>query len=460
MRFAFPRSVARSNRQWRVGSSLLFISVAVEIPPQRDPPVSTSMWLPRVALLLLRFSGVLLVEGFNTCHSINLDAQKSRRIEAVRGQILSKLRIRSAPHKDEAPAGGSVPAEVMLLYNSTRELLKERARLAESACERESSEEDYYAKEVQRIDMLAPRADTNAVQPAAPGPHHRVVHFDVSGVDLTNSTLFKAEFRIFRAPNPQARASEQRVEIYQLLQPDAESTSTQRYIDSRTVQPKEKGAWISVDVTETIKDWVSDPENNLGLKLGVHCPCCTFVPSTNNIVPNKSEELEALFAGLDDEQLRQMRKPGQVKGQADFSTKTPHLILTVLPSDRAEDPANKNRKKRAAATDTTTCSRGSDQGCCLRSLYIDFRRDLNWKWIHEPKGYKANFCAGNCPYIWSANNHYNMILPLYNKLNPEASASPCCVPQDLEPLTIMYFIGRTPRVEQLSNMVVKSCKCR
>lgn len=45
-------------------------------------------------------------------------------------------------------------------------------------------------------------------------------------------------------------------------------------------------------------------------------------------------------------------------------------------------------------------------------------------------------------------------------MNPEASASPCCVPQDLEPLTIVYFLGRTPRVEQLSNMVVRSCKCR
>lgn len=55
------------------------------------------------------------------------------------------------------------------------------------------------------------------VQPAAPNPHYRVVHFDVSGVDLTNSTLVKAEFRIFRAPNPQARASEQRVEIYQVI---------------------------------------------------------------------------------------------------------------------------------------------------------------------------------------------------------------------------------------------------
>lgn len=61
--------------------------------------------------------------------------------------------------------------------------------------------------------------------------------------------------------------------------------------------------------------------------------------------------------GVDDERIRQLRKPGQVKGQADFSTKTPHLILTVLPSDRVDNPAKKNRKKRAAATDTTTCSR-------------------------------------------------------------------------------------------------------
>lgn len=56
-----------------------------------------------------------------------------------------------------------------------------------------------------------------------------------------------------------------------------------------------------------------------------------------------------------------------------------------------------------------TCCRNSGAGCCLRSLYIDFRRDLNWKWIHEPKGYKANFCSGSCPYLWSADNHYNMV---------------------------------------------------
>ncbi|KAL7885736.1 hypothetical protein AOLI_G00060310 [Acnodon oligacanthus] len=415
------------------------------------------MWFINLILLVLKLS--VSAEGFSTCQSYDLDEHKSKRIEAVRGQILSKLRIRSPPDPASAPQPDAVPLEVMLLYNSTKELLKERARHAEAACDRESSEEDYYAKEVQRVDMLPQRADNNAINPQPLSQYFRVVRFDVTNVERNSSTLVKAEFRIFRVQNARARATEQRVEIYQILKSDEVTGPSQRYIDSRTVQPQAKGAWLSVDVTETVKEWMAFRERNLGLKLSVHCPCCTFVPSTNNIVPNKSEELEARFAGVDDDLIRQSRKPGATKGQIEFSTKTPHLILTLLPTDRLDNPAKKNRKKRAAA-DTTTCSRNADQSCCLRSLYIDFRRDLNWKWIHEPKGYRANFCAGNCPYLWSADNHYNMILPLYNKMNPEASASPCCVPQDLEPLTIVYFLGRTPRVEQLSNMVVKSCKCR
>ncbi|XP_048884420.1 transforming growth factor beta-2 proprotein [Brienomyrus brachyistius] len=403
--------------------------------------------------MLLLLAMAICAQGFSTCQSFDLDDYKSKRIEAVRGQILSKLRIREPPEREVSPPPEEVPLEVMLLYNSTKEFAK-----VDPACERESSEEDYYAKEVQRVDMLPPRIDTNVINGGPPSLYFRVVRFDVSRVDRNSSTLVKAEFRIYRIPNPQARSLEQRVEIYQLLKSRDPAAPSQRYIDSRTVRPRAKGSWLSVDVTDTVKEWLTNKDRNLGLKLSVHCPCCTFVPSTNNIVPNRSEELEARFAGIDDELMKQHKRPEAVKGQIEFSTKTPHLILSLLPSDRLDDPSKKHRKRRAAA-DAPACSR-MDQGCCLRSLYIDFRRDLNWKWIHEPKGYKANFCAGNCPYLWSADNHYSMILPLYNKLNPEASVSPCCVPQDMEPLTIVYFVGRTPRVEQLSNMVVKSCKCR
>lgn len=396
------------------------------------------------------------VLSLSTCQSgFDLDDFKSKRIEAVRGQILSKLKISRPPEALVPP--GDPPPEVILLYNSTRELLKERARQAESACERESSEEDYYAKEVQKIDMQPPSLD-NVISTSLANPYFRVVNFAVSGIDTNSSTLVKAEFRVFRVPHPRARVTEQRVELYQILKARDPAAPSQRYIDSRNVRPRSKGAWLSFDVTDTLREWLSHRGRNLGLKISVHCPCCTFIPSSDSILPNRSEELESRFAGIDDDLIKQFEKT--VKGgRSDYSSKTPHLILTLLPAHRMESSQKTTRRKRAAR-ETPTCSRNVDQGCCLRSLYIDFRRDLDWKWIHEPKGYKANFCAGTCPYLWSADTQYNTVLPLYNKMNPEASVAPCCVPQDLEALTIVYYTGRTPKVEQLSNMVVKSCKCR
>lgn len=162
-------------------------------------------------------------------------------------------------------------------------------------------------------------------------------------------------------------------------------------------------------------------ESNLGLEISIHCPCHTFQPN-GDILENIQEVMEIKF------------------------------------KDRLDNPGlGAQRKKRAL--DTNYCFRNLEENCCVRPLYIDFRQDLGWKWVHEPKGYYANFCSGPCPYLRSADTTHSSVLGLYNTLNPEASASPCCVPQDLEPLTILYYVGRTAKVEQLSNMVVKSCKC-
>lgn len=38
------------------------------------------------------------------------------------------------------------------------------------------------------------------------------------------------------------------------------------------------------------------------------------------------------------------------------------------------------------------------------------------------------------------------ILALYKHHNPGASAQPCCVPQTLEPLPILYYVGRQHKV--------------
>nr|AAH11055.1 Tgfb2 protein [Mus musculus] len=244
----------------------------------------------------------------------------------------------------------------------------------------------------------------------------------------------------------------------QILKSKDLTSPTQRYIDSKVVKTRAEGEWLSFDVTDAVQEWLHHKDRNLGFKISLHCPCCTFVPSNNYIIPNKSEELEARFAGIDGTSTYASGDQKTIKStRKKTSGKTPHLLLMLLPSYRLESQQSSRRKKRAL--DAAYCFRNVQDNCCLRPLYIDFKRDLGWKWIHEPKGYNANFCAGACPYLWSSDTQHTKVLSLYNTINPEASASPCCVSQDLEPLTILYYIGNTPKIEQLSNMIVKSCKC-
>ncbi|KAB0377206.1 hypothetical protein FD755_011650, partial [Muntiacus reevesi] len=265
----------------------------------------------------------------------------------------------------------------------------------------------------------------NAIPPTFYRPYFRIVRFDVSAMEKNASNLVKAEFRVFRLQNPKARVPEQRIELYQVI-------------------------------LFGLFEWTMN--RNLGFKISLHCPCCTFVPSNNYIIPNKSEELEARFAGIDGTSTYTSGDQKTIKStRKKTSGKSPHLLLMLLPSYRLESQQSNRRKKRAL--DAAYCFRNVQDNCCLRPLYIDFKRDLGWKWIHEPKGYNANFCAGACPYLWSSDTQHSRVLSLYNTINPEASASPCCVSQDLEPLTILYYIGKTPKIEQLSNMIVKSCKC-
>lgn len=45
----------------------------------------------------------------------------------------------------------------------------------------------------------------------------------------------------------------------------------------------------------------------------------------------------------------------------------------------------------------------------MRPLYINFRQDLGWRWIHQPEGYYANFCSGPCPYLRSADTAHSSV---------------------------------------------------
>lgn len=89
--------------------------------------------------------------SLSTCSTLDMDQFKKKRIEAIRGQILSKLKL-AAPPKD-FPEPEEVSRDIVSIYNSTRDLLQEKANERAATCERQRSEEEYYAKEVHKIDM-------------------------------------------------------------------------------------------------------------------------------------------------------------------------------------------------------------------------------------------------------------------------------------------------------------------
>ncbi|KAF5922914.1 hypothetical protein HPG69_013259 [Diceros bicornis minor] len=447
-----------------------------------------------VVLALLNFATVSL--SLSTCTTLDFGHIKKKRVEAIRGQILSKLRLTSPP---EPSVMTHVPYQVLALYNSTRELLEEMQGEREDGCTQENTESEYYAKEIHKFDMIQGLAEHNELAVCPKGITSKVFRFNVSSVEKNGTNLFRAEFRVLRVPNPSSKRNEQRIELFQILRPD-EHIAKQRYIGGRNLPTRGTAEWLSFDVTDTVREWllrrefstivscyratvhphpdVQSPwgsqipggnagifhldrvcclfaESNLGLEISIHCPCHTFQPN-GDILENIHEVMEIKFKGVDSEDDHGRGDLGRLKKQKDHHN--PHLILMMIPPHRLDNPGQGGQRKKRAL-DTNYCFRNLEENCCVRPLYIDFRQDLGWKWVHEPKGYYANFCSGPCPYLRSADTTHSTVLGLYNTLNPEASASPCCVPQDLEPLTILYYVGRTPKVEQLSNMVVKSCKC-
>ncbi|XP_026150159.1 transforming growth factor beta-2 proprotein [Mastacembelus armatus] len=167
-----------------------------------------------IVSLLLTLDLATVALSLSTCSTLDMYQFKKKRIEAIRGQILSKLKLTSPP--ENFPEPEEVSRDIVAIYNSTRDLLQEKANDRAATCERQRSEEEYYAKEVHKIDMQPLYPSENIISPTHFNPYFRRLSFDVSSMEKNASNLVKAELRIFRLQNPGARVAEQRIELYQL----------------------------------------------------------------------------------------------------------------------------------------------------------------------------------------------------------------------------------------------------
>ncbi|XP_056904959.1 transforming growth factor, beta 1a isoform X1 [Takifugu flavidus] len=380
-------------------------------------------------LTLVIFYMVGNISGMSTCKTLDLEMVKKKRIEAIRSQILSKLRLPKEPEPDQSQDEENIPTPLLSLYDSVKEMLKEQRTEDQTRISVEQEEMEYFAKVPHKFNMSI---NSTAIM----GNKNVAVPFNISEIRQSVGKyhqLTSAELRIHIKKT--TIFTEQRVELYYGLD------SSARYLTTRFINNKMKDKWISFDVTEPLRKWLETSvfaDDEQGFQLRLFCEC--------------SKTTEDSFSFYIDGFSSERGDTGVVQQL----TQQPPYILTMSIPNNISNPFN-TRKKRS--TDTKdTCTAQTDT-CCVRSLYIDFRKDLGWKWINKPDGYHANYCMGSCTYIWNAENKYSQILALYKHHNPGASAQPCCVPQTLEPLPILYYVGRQHKVEQLSNMIVKSCKC-
>lgn len=367
------------------------------------------------------------VDSMSTCKTLDLEMVKKKRIEAIRSQILSKLRLPKEPEPDQTGDQEEIPAQLVSLYNSTKDMLKEQQVQEPTIISMEQEEEEYFAKVLHKFNMTA----NNKTQM---NTKNVSMYFNISDIRASVGDyrlLTTAELRMLIKNT--AIQSEQRVELYQGV-----GTSV-RYLASRFITNQMRDKWLSFDVTETLQSWLKDNEDERGFHLRLFCEC-----NHASVDSSFSFSISGIQNGRGDQALLQSM------------AKQPPYILTMSIPQNVSNHLKSRRKRSTDSKDTCTAQ---TETCCVRSLYIDFRRDLGWKWIHKPTGYHANYCMGSCTYIWNAENKYSQILALYKHHNPGASAQPCCVPQSLEPLPILYYVGRQHKVEQLSNMIVKSCKC-
>lgn len=110
------------------------------------------MNLRKALLFFLLSNFVTMTLSLSTCTTVDIDHIKKKRVEAVRGQILSKLRMTSPP---QTTGPSQVPYQVLALYNSTKELIEELGRDRHQSCGQDNTETEYYAKEIYKFNMIS-----------------------------------------------------------------------------------------------------------------------------------------------------------------------------------------------------------------------------------------------------------------------------------------------------------------
>ncbi|CAM4591759.1 bone morphogenetic protein 2-like [Caretta caretta] len=294
-------------------------------------------------------------------------------------------------------------------------------------------------------------------------------YFNISSVGR-NEQMLKAELRVFKlnkkhVPQKSFWQHFLKVDVYELL--DRGSKLQRRNLISSRLLSLYTEGWEVFNVTQTVSKWVGHSSTNHGFlittthlsKTKMESNFVKFAKSQHNMRDSRNAFL-VLFTNND-----RQKSSSFLPSSTEFQPSSPEDDTSSHLPHQNEVFANIRVNKSRRIRDTSSFShKDKIVPCQLNDLFVDFHK-IGWAgWIISPRGYKAYYCKGACLFPLGeslrATNHATVQSIVHTlKLTKDVS-TPCCVPDKLSSISIMYFDDNENVVlKNYKDMVATSCGC-
>ncbi|CAG2161864.1 unnamed protein product, partial [Oppiella nova] len=347
---------------------------------------------------------------------------KSRRLETIKVNILNKLGLKVAPNI----TGKSLPRIPPLHHLLDRyNMLGDDPRvsgpqLLNSFIEDNDHTIDKEEEDLEEFFVNAERSISFAQKPPNTlniPPEVKCQYFKFPS-NVLNSHVTKAHLWVFVKPTNHLQDTNAWIVIYQIVKPETGNDSpTLLHVRAKKIDvSSKKGVWVQIELKKLVSQWFRHPNENLGLA------------------------------------IHSYDKDGKELAVIEVNTNEDNSLLPFI-EVKVESKAA-NRKRRMVGLN---CEENSNEvRCCRYPLTVDFE-EFGWDWIIAPKRYEANYCSGECPYVFLQKYPHTHLV---QQANPSGSAGPCCSPRKMSAISMLYFDDNYNIIYgMLPGMVVDRCGC-
>lgn len=344
--------------------------------------------------------------GSNCTRCASQGESRLARLQAIKAQILSKLGMQRAPNVTRSVLPG-IPPLHRLLDRYDAGLMQADAPFVPG--EQYDEEDDYHvaAEKVISFGMPAP-GELGLV------PEWQAVHFRFSE-SVQNLHVAKAHLWVFVSSN-QSLSGAAWVTLYQVAR---DAVRGPHLVKVRTKEEKgnlRRGFWLQLEAKKLVSHWFRHPADNLGL-----------------VVHAYDAQGRKLLAVTDP-------PPGR-------DSLRPFLVVMV-------ESGGRSRARRMVGLNCQENS--SEERCCRYPLTVDFE-EFGWDWIIAPKRYEANYCSGECPYVFMQKYPHTHLI---QQVNLSGTGGPCCAPRKISAISMLYFDDNHNIIYGvLPGMIVDRCGC-